>query len=415
MMPTAVLFENVSKQFLIQLERYRSFQDLFVGRFKRITGKRQFWALHDVSFSVDQGETVGLVGANGSGKSTVLKLISGIIQPTRGRITISGRLSALLELGAGFHPDLTGRENVYLNGSLLGLSRQEMARKFDDIVDFADLGQFIDVPVRNYSSGMHVRLGFSVAVHTDPQILLVDEVLAVGDAAFQRRCLDRIDRLRNDGVSVLLVSHDLGVVQKLCHRAIWIDRGRLLLDDTAETTVRQYLWRSCEAGAVKAPNSAERRWGSGVVTIEQVRLLDEQGVERNVFTTGSPFVVEMCYQAQRRVEQPVFGLAIHRSDGTHITGPNTRFAAYDISWVENKGTIQYRVSSLPLLEGTYYLSLAITNWDQTHIFDYHDRLYAFQVYRGDVDERYGLFTLNGEWQLDSQAEFTTNMPKSART
>ncbi|RLC75531.1 MAG: ABC transporter ATP-binding protein, partial [Chloroflexi bacterium] len=202
-MSLAIRFENVSKKFNLHHERKRSFQELALGLFRRDNGSREeFWALRDVDFNVEQGETVGLIGPNGAGKSTALKLVSRIIEPTSGRIKVNGRVGALLELGAGFHPDLTGRENIYLNGSILGLGRAEIERKLDDIIAFAELERFIDVPVKHYSSGMYVRLGFSVAVHTDPEVLLVDEVLAVGDAAFQRKCLERIDRMRSEGVTV---------------------------------------------------------------------------------------------------------------------------------------------------------------------------------------------------------------------
>ena len=223
-----ITFENVSKEFKLSNLRVRSLQEMFVSMFnKEMRGKRRFWALDNVSFTINAGETVALVGTNGSGKSTALKLISRIIDPTLGTITISGRLSALLELGAGFHPDLSGRENIFLNGSILGLSRREMSQKLDAIIDFADIGEFIDVPIRNYSSGMQMRLGFSVAVHVDPQIILVDEVLAVGDHKFQQKCLKRIRKLQNEGVTILFVSHDFDDVRELCNRAIWLDHGVL--------------------------------------------------------------------------------------------------------------------------------------------------------------------------------------------
>lgn len=223
-----ISFDNVSKRFrLLKIPR-RAFQDVFVNMFnKEMRGRHHFWALQDVTFSVTGGETIGILGANGSGKSTILKLISRIIDPTSGAIKVLGRLSALLELGAGFHPDLTGRENIYLNGSILGLNRRVMDRKFDSIVDFAGIEEFIDAPVRSYSSGMQMRLGFSVAIHVEPEIILVDEVLAVGDYSFQLKCLDRIRQLQKQGVTILFVSHDFEAVESLCTRAIWLEHGRL--------------------------------------------------------------------------------------------------------------------------------------------------------------------------------------------
>ncbi|MGC9083189.1 MAG: ABC transporter ATP-binding protein [Anaerolineae bacterium] len=396
-MTTAIQFSNVSKKFTLHHERARSFQELAVGLVRRNNRSREeFWALRDVSFTVDHGETVGIIGPNGAGKSTVLKLISRIIEPTSGRIEVRGRIGALLELGAGFHPDLTGRENIYLNGSILGLSRAEIRRRLDDIIAFAELERFIDVPVKHYSSGMYVRLGFSVAVHTDPEILLVDEVLAVGDAAFQRKCLERIDELRRQGVTVLFVSHSADVVRSLCNRALWLHEGHLLANDTAEAVVRRYLEHSWGQHTVAQPTGDERRWGTGRIRIFQVRLLDGEGRERQQFRTGEPLVVEMRYRAEERVERPVFGLAVHRSDGIHITGPNTQFAGLDIPAVEGEGIVTYTIPALPLLEGLYYVSVSAHNWEDTEMFDYHDRLYAFRVLPG-AGERYGIVTFLGEW------------------
>ncbi|MEW5960524.1 MAG: ABC transporter ATP-binding protein [Chloroflexota bacterium] len=228
MSDTVITFQNVSKEFKLSRLAIRSLQEIFVNLFKPASrGRRRFWALKDVSFSVKGGETLAILGMNGSGKSTILKLISRIIDPTRGVITISGRMSALLELGAGFHPDLTGRENIYLNGSILGFSRKAMRQRLDSIIEFADIGEFIDVPIRNYSSGMQMRLGFSVAVHVEPEIILVDEVLAVGDYSFQLKCLDRIQRMQRDGVTILFVSHDFEAVERLCSRAVWLENGML--------------------------------------------------------------------------------------------------------------------------------------------------------------------------------------------
>jgi lipopolysaccharide transport system ATP-binding protein len=398
----AIRFDGLSKKFILHRERPRSFQELAVGLFRRDKGSREeFWALRDVSFTVAQGETVGIIGPNGAGKSTVLKLISRIIEPTSGRIEVNGRVGALLELGAGFHPDLTGRENIYLNGSLLGLSRGQLRRTLDAIVGFAELERFIDVPVKHYSSGMYVRLGFSVAVHTDPEILLVDEVLAVGDATFQRKCLDRINHLRQQGVTILFVSHSAETVRAICPRVLWLDNGRLVVDGPAEAVVARYVTHSwaAEEGDLGPGVADDRRWGSGEVRIVGVRLLDGGGREKHLFQMGESLTVEMRYRAERRVERPVFGLAIHRGDGTHVTGPNTQFGGYEIPHIEGTGTIRYSVPSPTLLEGTYYLSVSVHNWEDTQMFDYHDRLYPFRVLPS-TGERYGIVTLRGEWDLE---------------
>lgn len=363
-------------------------------------GRREtFWALRDVSFEIARGETVGLIGPNGSGKSTALKLVSRILEPTSGRIQVDGRVGALLELGAGFHPDLTGRENIHLNASILGLSRAQIRRVLDDIIAFAELERFIDVPVKHYSSGMYVRLGFSVAVHTDPEILLVDEVLAVGDAPFQRKCLDRIGQLRRRGVTILFVSHSMDTVRSICSRVLWLDHGELVIDGSTEAAIARYLDRSwAAAGQPGVGGGDERRWGSGEVQIVGVRLLGVGGEERQLFRVGEPLTVEMRWAAEREVERPVFGLGVHRSDGTHIAGPNTRFARCEIPRLVGEGTVCYEVHSLPLLEGTYFLSVAAHDWEDTRMFDYHDRLYPFRV-SPSGGERYGVVTLQGEWTV----------------
>ncbi len=401
-MSAAIRFEHVSKKFTLHRERARSFQELALSLLQRNHRSwEEFWALRDVSFEIAPGETVGIIGPNGAGKSTVLKLISRIIEPTSGRIEVRGRVGALLELGAGFHPDLTGRENIYLNGSILGLSRAEIHRKLDDIIGFAELERFIDVPVKHYSSGMYVRLGFSVAVHTDPEILLVDEVLAVGDAAFQRKCLERIGELRQEGVTILFVSHSADTVRALCNRALWLDEGCLIADDAAEVVVQRYLEHSWDREGGSRPKWGDRRWGTGKIRITQVRLLDGAERERQHFQVGEPLVVEIRYRAPERVERPVFGLAIHRSDGIHITGPNTQFGGLEIPAVEGEGTIIYTIPALSLLEGLYFISVSAHNWEDTEMYDYHDRMYSFWVLPGE-GEQYGLVSLWGRWSWNRQ-------------
>lgn len=400
-MRAAIRFDGVSKRFILHKERARSFQELVVSLARRQGNEQRevFWALQDVSFEVAPGETVGLIGSNGAGKSTALNLVSRILEPTSGRIEVNGRVGALLELGAGFHPDLTGRENIYLNGSILGLTRAEIRCRLDEIVAFAELERFIDVPVKHYSSGMYVRLGFSVAVHTEPELLLVDEVLAVGDAAFQRKCLDRISQLRRQGVTVLFVSHNAEVVRSICSRAIWLEKGQLVADGSAESVITRYLdhsWAGEERG-LRPGGKDEHRWGSGKARIVAVRLLDDSGQEKRVFHSGEPLVVTMAYCTDGRVESPVFGLAIHRSDEVHVTGPNTGFSGLHIPFIEGEGSVTYRAECLPLLQGMYFLSVSIVNEADTEIYDYHDRVYPFKVRQPDRGERYGLMTLGGKW------------------
>jgi lipopolysaccharide transport system ATP-binding protein len=375
-----------------------------VKRRKRSRSER-FVALDDVSLKIERGETVGLIGPNGAGKSTLLKLVSGIIEPTSGRMMTHGRVGALLELGSGFHPDLTGRENIYLNGSILGLSRAEIRDKMDEII--AELERFIDAPVRHYSSGMYVRLGFSVAVHTEPDILLVDEALAVGDAAFQSKCLDRIADLRGSGVTIILVSHDLVSIQSLCDRAIWLEQGRIRMQGDPVDVVMAYVSSIAEKEAAKNASRFRAvndggRWGTGRVRITQVELLGANGQPGEVFETGQPLEIRLHYHAPEPVEEPVFGLAVHHQNRAHLCGPNTQVGGLTIPQVQGEGVISYHVPRLNLLEGAYLISASVVNKTNTEVYDYHDRLYVLQVYRGTCRELYGMITLNGVWNLESR-------------
>lgn len=397
---------------MLHRQKSRSFQEVLINFFqpKSLKEKEEIWVLNDINFEIMRGETIGLIGVNGAGKSTLLKLISQIIFPTSGEIEIYGRVGALIELGSGFHPDLSGRENVFLNGAILGLSRAEIEYKLADIIAFAELEDFIDMPVKHYSSGMYIRLGFAVAVHTNPDILIVDEVLAVGDAAFQRKCLDRIDIMRRRGVTILMVSHGLEMVQNMCSRVIWLDKGHIAGIGDTDLISKKYLHYTYEDHTVytgSASDEAEEmveeevnRWGNGDITVEGVRFLGADGVEREFFATTEALTIEIEYHAHKRVKRPVFGLGLHRSDGVHITGPNTQFAEYEIPFLEGSGILRYTIPRLPLLEGTYLLSLAVCDWTTTQMFDYHHQLYPFRVHFGEVKERYGLLLFEGEWQLD---------------
>ncbi len=404
-----IRFDRVSKRFHTHRQRPRSFHELFVEGWKlwRRRPAETFWALRDVSFEVQPGETVGLIGPNGAGKSTVLKLAARVLEPTSGRVMVRGRVAALLELGVGFHPELTGRENVFLSGAFLGIPRREMARRLDAIVAFAELEDYIDVPVKHYSSGMYVRLAFAVSVYLDAEILLVDEVLAVGDAAFQQKCLDHMLALQRSGVTILLVSHDLNAIQRLCHRALWFDHGRIRMEGTPAGVVQAYLdyvhRRDEQTLAVQNQEATFPRWGSGRLQIERVYLTDVAGMERYQFETGEMVRIHLRYRALERVERPVFGLAIHRHDGIHVCGPNTAFSGLEIPWVDGEGEVIYTIPSLPLLEGTYLVSVSATDEREMEVFDYHDRAYVFRVVRGRHPERYGLMAINGRWAHEQRS------------
>jgi len=407
----AVTFEHVSKRFTLDRDRARSFRELFVGLVgRKRTDVETLVALDDVSFSLPPGGTLGLVGPNGTGKSTALKLAARILEPTAGRVLVNGRVAALLELGAGFHPDLTGRENIFLNGSLMGISRRDMQRRLDRIVAFSELERFIDMPVKHYSSGMYMRLGFATAVHMDAETLLVDEVLAVGDQAFQSKCRDRIAVLRKAGLTILLVSHDPGQVRDLCAEALWLEAGHVLAQGRSDDVLEAYFASvrtreearyaaEHDADAAGEPAQTEDRWGSGEIEITGVDFLGPDGADEHILLTGDAVTVRLTYVAHQRVEAPVFGLAVHRDDGLHVNGANTLLAGLDIAAVEGPGTVWCHIPALPLLPGSYDLSASCHDRAGGHMYDYHHRRFPFHVRSRDVYEQPGVLRLDARWDL----------------
>jgi len=432
---------NVSKLFHLHSDRPKSFQELAVRTVKREpyrAAREDLWALRDVSFDVQAGETVGLIGSNGSGKSTCLKLLARIFQPTQGEVKVGAQVSALLELGAGFHPELTGRENVFLYASVLGLGRREMARRFDEVVAFSEMERFIDVPTKFYSSGMYVRLAFATAINVNSQILLIDEVLAVGDESFQGKCLDRINELKASGMTIVFVSHDLDTVRSLCRRVVWLDNGVLREDGPSAMVVSHYLhdvYTEVEAdpepalpsasvvtlsdggetvtGADQpAPESApaadgeepsgdnvrrRHRWGTRKADILGASFLDQDGHDGGArWVTSGPAIIAIRYRAYERLEHPVFGIAVYRQDGLHITGSNTCLARFDIPYIEGMGEVHYRMPALPLLAGDYILSVAIHSADQSEFYDYHNLYYPFHVEATVPTE--GVIHIPGQWE-----------------
>jgi len=391
----AVRVSGVSKQYRRYHERNQSLKaSVMRGRRARY---EEFWALRDVSLDISEGITYGLIGENGSGKSTLLKCIARILRPEEGRIEVAGRVSALLELGAGFHPELSGRENVYLNGALLGMGKREITARFDDIVGFAGLEEFIDTPVKNYSSGMYVRLGFAVAINVDPDVLLVDEVLAVGDAEFQERCIEKFGDLRSAGKTIVIVSHALDAVRNLCDEAALLEHGVLRQTGPTGDVIDHYL---DEVHANRADSSEDgSRFGSGEARIEKIELLDEQGRPSHCVRTGEPVTFRLHYRATEPVERPVFGLAVYRTDGTHVTGPNTRDGDLVPDKIEGSGYVDFRVDRLLLLPGSYDLNVSLYDFHISHAYDSRNRIYRFDVASGDPSERFGIVALGGTWDL----------------
>lgn len=434
-MSNAIEFHNVSKSFRIDRDRPRTFQELFIQLFRRSRrGANIFWALRDVSFTVERGSSVGLIGTNGAGKSTTLKLISRIIQPSSGTIAVRGRVTALLELGAGFHPELSGRDNIYLNGAVMGLTRKEVDDKFNRIVEFAELEDFVDVPLKDYSSGMQARLGFSTAIHFDPEIVLLDEVLSVGDQAFQQKCVDRIRRLRRKKVTMLFVSHSIETVMSTCNKAIWLDHGRLRMAGDAVSVCNAYheysLIKAAEAQAQDATDDAdvtqnghldenpidglnrEGRLGSGEARITKVEFLDAAGRPGRLTRTHAKLTVRLHYHARRRLEHMLFGIAFfHVQTGARLAGPNNVFGNYVIDEIDGDGYVDYTIHDLPFLPGDYEVDVAIYNESDTHRYDYWSRCARFTVLPGGSNERYGLIALEGEWKHTPQARPSSAIEK----
>jgi ABC-type polysaccharide/polyol phosphate transport system ATPase subunit len=418
-MPGSIAFRNVSKQFDLSRGRSRSFQDLFLRLLgnKAAASEDSFWALRDVSFEVGPGETLGIVGENGAGKSTILKLVARILEPDAGQVQTDGRLASLLELGAGFHPDLTGRENVYLYGSILGLSRREMRTRFDQIVDFSEVHRFIDVPLKHYSSGMQVRLGFAVAASLDPDVLLVDEVLAVGDEVFQKKCLGRIAAFQRAGKTIVFVSHSLDLVRRLCTRALWLEDGCLVADGAPQEVAERYRARTWEREARRleeehtfepldaVPEMVKRsergdagnRWGTGEITIENVSLRGPKGEPTYLLRTGEPVTIEITYEQHAEVPSRVFGIAIHRADGLWCYGTNTEIEGVSVETLAPEGTLRIAFQHLSLLEGSYTLDVAVHH-ENGRAYDYHSPCLKFEV-RSDSSEA-GVFRPVHRWLVN---------------
>ncbi len=406
-----IIVDNVSKQFRLQADRSTSIKELFTrrGRDKSVD---EFWALKDVSLEIPEGSMYALIGHNGSGKSTLLRCIAGIYQPNGGAVHVDGRISTLLELGAGFHPDLSGRENIYMNATMLGMSRKSIDAVFDDIVGFAGVERFLDSPVKVYSTGMYVRLGFSVAVHVQPEILIIDEVIAVGDEQFQRRCFDHLYSLRKQGVTIVVVTHGLAIVETMCDGAAWLEGGVLQRVGTGPEVAAAYLGRvndreaeqreetrvrliSSDAGAA----SPERAESHEDITIDDVTFANADGEDVSHIVHGEKFRLRIHYTASAPVEEPVFGFAIHAMNGVHVTGTNTQINGVSTGVVAGSGVAEFAVPAMPLVPAEYEVSGAIADRHVQRLFDRRDREWRLIVRHGSNLPPHGLMDLGGEWSF----------------
>ncbi len=370
-MSTAVRVHDVSKRF--SLHHDMSLKERVI-RFRQDQGE-EFWALRHVGFELEASNTLGLIGANGSGKSTLLKIIGGILTPTDGYVERRGRIAALLELGAGFHPDLTGRENVYMNASILGISRKQTDKYFDAIVDFSGIERFIDNQVKFYSSGMYVRLAFAVAVHVDPEILLVDEVLAVGDEPFQRKCIERIKQFQQDGRTIIFVTHGIDMVRQLCDRVIMLEKGDVVIDGKPQEAARAFR----ERYAPEVEEEDDIR-GTGQMLITDMMVTDGHGHRKERFEPGDELGFEFVLDPKEPIDDPVVGVAIYNHVDTLIYGTNTSLRNFNLGVVDRKRRVRFGFGRVPMVEGQYFVTVAVHSRDELVQYHWLERQISFKVY-----------------------------------
>ena len=393
---TALTVNNVTKTFRVHQERTNSIKGLIAARGRN--RYEDFYALRDVSMEVADGEAVGIIGHNGSGKSTLLKCMAGILQPNAGSVTVNRRMSALLELGAGFHPDLSGRDNVFLNAAILGMGRNEIAKRFDEIVEFSGLEDFIDALVKTYSSGMYVRLAFAVAINVDPDLLLIDEILAVGDVTFQQKCMEKFVQFREEGRTLVLVTHDLGSVRNFCDRAIWLEHGEILGEGSPADIVDKYTETMLATPESDGSIDGARR-GSGEIRIDRAEMI-VNGARTVRVQTGDDVTFRFQYTATERVQNPVFAIKVGRLGNAIVTAPSTRDAQAVPAYVEGSGTVEVHIEKLPLLPGPHVLHSEITGFGRQHIFDHIQNAVRFDVTAGEINEVDGLISFDPSWTID---------------
>jgi len=401
----AVAVEGVSKCFQLISDRPLSLKEAWTGmrhgsgrRLRRVRSE-PFWALRDVSLEVPRGSMYGLVGRNGSGKSTLLRIMAGIYRPTEGRVEIRGRTSALLELGAGFHPALSGRENIYLNASVLGVPKSQIDERVDQIVEFAGLEEFIDSPVKIYSSGMYVRLGFAVAVHVDPEILIVDEVVAVGDEEFQLRCLSHLEALRAQGVTIVLVSQDLGMLRANCDQMAWLNRGLVAAAGEPQDVINAYL-DTIDTEAAASVGHRPRPAGEGEtpLCITDLEFYDEAGHRPKAFASGDPLIVRIHYRAFEPIDDPVFSLGFYDHNNLHLAGPRSHVGGFRPGRLDGQGWVEFRLRRIPFRSGAFHVNAAVQDSAATFLYDRRAREFWLQV-SGEPDPgANGLLNLDGDWR-----------------
>ena len=412
---SAIIVEGVSKKFRLQTDKAHSVKEL-VTRRDRNAGTDEFWALRDVSLEIEQGSMFALVGHNGCGKSTLLRCIAGIYRPTEGHVEVAGRISTLLELGAGFHPDLTGRENVYMNATILGMTKKQIDASFDEIVAFAGIEEFIDSPVKIYSTGMFVRLGFSVAVHVKPEILIVDEVIAVGDEEFQRKCFDHLYSLRKQGVTIVVVTHGMNTVETMCDKAAWLDHGVLQMVGESGEVARAYMEqvnvreREARVAAADIVGSGElleslsvpmpREPGLGEeMEILEAYFTDKSGERITAIETDAEVSINVHYRAHREIDNPVIGFRLHSEGDVQLMGVNTKLGNLITGTLLGDGLLRFTFPELQLLPGNYEFSIDFHDRYIQHLFDRRTGQYHLTVRRGQRPLGVGFIEMPGRWSF----------------
>lgn len=405
----AIIVQNLGKRFnRYHTDRPRTLMEVALSGWRRIKPAEHFWALREISFTVAAGEMLGILGRNGAGKSTLLQLIGGVGNPSEGRVKTTGRIGALLDLGAGFHSDLTGRENVFVCGVVAGLTQREVARRFDAIVTFAELEAFIDNPVRTYSTGMQMRLAFAIAIHTDPEVLLIDEFLSVGDVSFQAKCLDRIRQIKSQGCAIVYISHSPEQIKDLCDRALWLRQGQIVDYGEPEIVAGQYLAEMHSETRKRTPSRppqqteagtelrvSENRFGSLEVEMTKVRLLPNTEIK-----SGDLLQVEIEYWAPQRIEAPIFSVSIHREDDIVCCDFNTESQGLSIPDIEGQGKIMLCLDQLDLTRGQYFIDVGIYEKDWTYAYDYHWHAYPLLVHSSPNGQ--GIFNPPTRWKIESK-------------
>lgn len=394
----AVRVEALWKNFRLYHERNRYIKAAMLrGRRARY---EEFWALQDVNLTVEKGATVGVIGSNGSGKTTLLKCLTGIYTPDRGSVSIDGNLAALLELGAGFHPELSGTENIYLNGSIMGMSRKEIDDKFDSIVEFAGLEQFIDTPVKNFSSGMTVRLGFSIATHVEPEVLLIDEILSVGDQAFQRKSTEKIEQFRRDGRTILVVSHSLGLVQQLCDTVVWLEKGQVKMIGSATEVIAEYTGNTY-GNFAREDASSKTRWGTGDAQVTQVAMLDGNDQPFDTLASGGEIRIRLELTSHMRIESPVLRIRLETMSGELVWSTSTQRGTATLRVLDGPATAVLTIPSLPLADGTYYVTVSITDATGATEFDHCQHWAKVHVTGGQPNDG-GVVAMPSTWSIGRQ-------------